>query len=139
MPILESVSFDKQMDRIRLVTQTRTQVELANFLGIRQSSVSNAKRRGTIPADWLLTILRIRNVHPEWILTGEGHCYLSDPASPGCHKPKGGCMVRQEETSALCRLSSLVVTDEAMQCVDALREGNPVESQEANLNEERGA
>lgn len=32
--------FQEIMARIRMVTETRTQVELADFLGIRQSSVS---------------------------------------------------------------------------------------------------
>ena len=48
----------------------RTQTELAVFLGIRQSSVSDAKRRQVIPAEWLVTLLRQRNVHPDWVLTG---------------------------------------------------------------------
>ena len=49
----------------------RTQMELAAFLGIRQSSISDAKRRGVIPSDWLLTLLRLRGVNPEWVLSGE--------------------------------------------------------------------
>lgn len=34
--------FQEIMARIRMVTETRTQVELADFLGIRQSSVSDS-------------------------------------------------------------------------------------------------
>lgn len=48
----------------------RTQTELAVFLGIRQSSVSDAKRRQVIPAEWLVTLLRQKNIHPDWVLTG---------------------------------------------------------------------
>ena len=50
----------------------RTQVELAEFLGIKQSSVSDAKERGSIPSDWLLTLWRKKGVNPDWILTGQG-------------------------------------------------------------------
>lgn len=50
----------------------RTQAELAEFLGIKQPSISDAKKRGTIPSDWLLTSLRKKGVNPQWILTGQG-------------------------------------------------------------------
>ena len=53
-----------------------TQVELAAFLGIRQSSISDAKRRNAIPAEWLIKLLRLKGIHPEWILTGLGPKYL---------------------------------------------------------------
>lgn len=47
-------------------------LELAVFLGTRQSSVSDARRRGFIPSEWLLTLLRKRWINPVWILTGAG-------------------------------------------------------------------
>lgn len=63
-------TFQSQMERIRFVTQARTQVELADFLGIRQSSISDAKRRERIPSDWLVTLMRTKNVYPESLLSG---------------------------------------------------------------------
>lgn len=50
----------------------RTQVELAEFLGIRQSSISDAKKRKSIPSDWLLTLWRKKSVNPDWILWEQG-------------------------------------------------------------------
>ncbi len=50
----------------------RTQTELAEFLGIRQSSISDAKKRGSIPPDWLLLLWRKKGINPDWILTGQG-------------------------------------------------------------------
>ena len=50
----------------------RTQTELAAFLGVRQSSISDAKKRGSIPADWLLTLLWKTWINPIWVLTGQG-------------------------------------------------------------------
>lgn len=64
--------FAEAMGRIQLVTGCRTQSELAKFLGIRQSSVADAKKRGNIPSDWLLTLCRKLGVNPDWISTGEG-------------------------------------------------------------------
>ena len=51
---MNASAFDKQMERIKLITGKRTQTELADLLGIRQSSVSDAKRRGKIPSGWLV-------------------------------------------------------------------------------------
>ncbi len=60
------------LDRIFEAAGCRTQVELAEFLGIRQSSISDAKKRGAIPAEWLIKLLRENQINPDWILTGEG-------------------------------------------------------------------
>jgi hypothetical protein len=62
--------------RICDVTGRATQVELAEELGIRQSSISDAKRRASLPASWLLTILQRYQVNPHWILTGSGCKYM---------------------------------------------------------------
>lgn len=57
-----------------------TQVKLAEALGIRQSSISDAKRRKSIPAEWLIKALEFGGVDPNWIRTGKGPKYrvLSD-------------------------------------------------------------
>lgn len=41
-----------------------------------QSSISDAKKRKAIPADWLLTLLCKKYINPHWILTGEGPTHL---------------------------------------------------------------
>jgi hypothetical protein len=74
--IATTYDFDQAMARIKEVTGKRTQVELAALLGIRQSSVSDAKRRGSVPADWLLTLVSKTGTNPAWILTGKGPRYL---------------------------------------------------------------
>lgn len=63
-----------------------TQVKLAEALGIRQSSISDAKKRSTrdkrypVPAEWLVKALSFAGVDPDWIITGLGPKYrvLSD-------------------------------------------------------------
>ncbi|SBW05752.1 putative DNA-binding protein [uncultured delta proteobacterium] len=67
-----TIAFEEQLQRIHCSLQTRTQTELAEFLDIRQSSVSDAKKRQSVPAEWLLKLLRLKGVNPEWILTGHG-------------------------------------------------------------------
>lgn len=44
------------IDRVFEAAECRTQIALAELLGIKQSSISFAKRRGTIPADWLVKL-----------------------------------------------------------------------------------
>lgn len=63
-------------------TNTRTQVELAECLGIRQSSVSDAKRRNSIPSDWLVTLAMQLGLHPQWVLTGKGGMYAVPSDQP---------------------------------------------------------
>ncbi len=62
--------------RVFKSAECRTQVELAKFLGLRQSAISDAKRRQAIPAEWLIKLLRFKGINPEWILTGIGPKYL---------------------------------------------------------------
>jgi hypothetical protein len=71
--------FDEILDRIKKATGTRTQVELANLLGIRQSSISDAKRRGSVPADWYIKLYRSLGLNPEWLSDGMDPMY----AKPG--------------------------------------------------------
>ena len=37
-----------------------------------QSSIADAKRRGSIPSDWLLMLWRKKGTNPDWILWGQG-------------------------------------------------------------------
>jgi hypothetical protein len=58
--------------RLHAVTGCHTQTKLADLLGIRQSSISDAKKRNAIPAEWLVKLLRLKGINPEWVLTGLG-------------------------------------------------------------------
>ena len=60
------------LSRVFEAANCRTQEELAGLLGIRQSAISDAKRRGSVPSEWLVCLFRLRNVNPEWVLTGCG-------------------------------------------------------------------
>ncbi len=64
-------TFEDAYDRIRTATHTRTQTEVANLLGIKQSSISDAKKKNTIPDGWLITLYRSQGLEPDWILYGQ--------------------------------------------------------------------
>ncbi|WP_298030891.1 helix-turn-helix domain-containing protein [uncultured Desulfovibrio sp.] len=63
------------LDRLLEAAECRSQIELANLLGTRQSLISDAKRRGIIPVDWLAFLQRTKGVRPEWILSGTAPKY----------------------------------------------------------------
>lgn len=68
--------FEETFQRIQTVTGLRTQQELASLLEIRQSGISDAKNRNSIPPDWVLTLFNKLGVSPDWILQGVGPIYL---------------------------------------------------------------
>lgn len=69
-----------EYSRILVALGLRTQVEVAAFLGVRQSSISDALRRNDpagVPAGWKLRLLETRALNPHWIQTGEGPMYMA--------------------------------------------------------------
>ncbi len=69
--------FPSAYQRILEATGLRTQSELAAELGIRQSNISDAKRRNSIPVQWLLSLFDKHALNPAWVRTGEGVPYLA--------------------------------------------------------------
>lgn len=72
----KEMQFEQTFERIKKSTGTRTQVELAEILNIRQSSISDAKRRCSIPADWYLKLYRKYGLNPDWLEYGIDPVYL---------------------------------------------------------------
>ncbi len=74
-PLFGTVSqsdFESQYRRILEVTECKTQVELADFFEIKQSSISDAKRRHAIPSGWLIKLFEKKRISPAWVRTGVG-------------------------------------------------------------------
>lgn len=102
----DPLEFDEMLRRIQDVTTKTTQVGLAEVLGIRQSSISDAKKRGSIPADWLLTLYERYQVNPTWIKKGTGSRYLTGAeVSPEVPDPDSlrNLSLRQLCQEILCR------------------------------------
>ncbi|KHK04347.1 S24 family peptidase [Desulfovibrio sp. TomC] len=64
-------TFEDAYARIQTATRARTQTEIATILGIKQSSISDAKKKNTIPDGWLVTLYRTFALEPDWILYGQ--------------------------------------------------------------------
>lgn len=83
-----SVVFDDAFERIKKATGLRTQVEVARLLDIRQSSISDAKRRKSVPDGWLVKLYQLYGLNPNWVLDGEQPQFLGEP--------KAGALTVQE-------------------------------------------
>lgn len=72
LPVNPDPSFEAQYKRVFEAACCKTQTALADLFEIKQSSVSDAKRRKSIPAEWLLKLFQKKCINPEWIRTGRG-------------------------------------------------------------------
>ncbi len=119
-------SFQEAYERIKFATTTKTQVEIAEILEIRQSSISDAKRRNSVPAEWVMKLFDKFGLNPDWIKQGIGPMYLRTEA--GYHPQEGPSMgladnaVLYGEPSA----KSVMITVYGMACPDALEKGASV-------------
>lgn len=75
---MDRPAFDAAMGRIKELTGAKTQCQLAEVLDVRQSSISDAKRRASIPAEWVLKLHRSHRAMQDWILDGTGPRTLDD-------------------------------------------------------------
>jgi len=69
-------SFIEVYQRIQRATNTRTQNDLAVLLEIRQSSISDAKRRNRIPSSWYMLLFEKFGLSQDWLRYGAGPMYL---------------------------------------------------------------
>ncbi|EPR36227.1 CI repressor [Alkalidesulfovibrio alkalitolerans DSM 16529] len=65
--------------RVLEAAGAQTQQDLAERLGIRQSSVSDAKKKKRVPASWILSLCLEAGYNPRWLLSGEPPRRLTAP------------------------------------------------------------
>lgn len=68
--------FSDVYTRILQALGAHTQNELARALEIRQSTISDAKKRDSIPTDWLIKLYDKYGLNPDWLRYQEGPMYL---------------------------------------------------------------
>ncbi|MBN1850053.1 MAG: helix-turn-helix domain-containing protein [Deltaproteobacteria bacterium] len=54
----------------------KSQLELAEKLGLNRSAVSQAKKKKIIPDKWILNLYRFHGINPDWIETGKGQVFI---------------------------------------------------------------
>ena len=68
-------SFEAIYARMLFAAGVRTQTELANLLKMKQASISEAKRRGSIPAEWCMRLYDTCGIRFDWQRFGTGPVY----------------------------------------------------------------
>lgn len=69
--------FDAAYRRMLEATGTDSQTALAAALGIKQPTFWDARKRGVIPASWLVVLVERYGLSPLWVKAGEGPMHLS--------------------------------------------------------------
>jgi phage repressor protein C with HTH and peptisase S24 domain len=64
--------FDIFFERVARATGLRTLSDLADLLGVNRSAVTQARKKGSIPATWLLHLYRLKGLNPDWLEGGPG-------------------------------------------------------------------
>lgn len=65
------VTFADCYRRLKAACKVKTDTALSKALNISQASVAQAKARGKIPSDWIITISYKYNISADWLLYGE--------------------------------------------------------------------
>jgi len=107
-------AFQAGFERLRTTLGFKNQKELADILEIRQSSISDAKRRDVIPADWAIKLLRKERINPHWIYVGLHPVRIGDQECDTCSKfsPGQSSFLQQFATQSL---SIIVMQDASME------------------------
>lgn len=64
--------FDDILARMRQACDVDSDKKLSQFLDVKYSSITTARKRGTIPSAWYLKIAEKFGVSMDWLHTGEG-------------------------------------------------------------------
>ncbi len=95
------MKFQEFWERIKTATDIRTQGDLASILGVRQATVSDAKKRNSVPAEWLMKLYQSHKLNPVWLAHGIGPVHAVQQKCESSEKymlnDKGGIYGRLEE------------------------------------------
>lgn len=69
---MKDASFSGILERLFLATKSKTDSALAIALGITAQSVSQAKKKQQIPAQWFIDVANTYGVSVDWLISGLG-------------------------------------------------------------------
>ena len=73
---MTSARFESFLQRVYRTTDIASQTELAAVLQINRSAVTQARKKDTVPARWILQLFRIFGLNPIWLENGVGEPYM---------------------------------------------------------------
>lgn len=80
---MPSSKFESFLKRVFSATGIESQIELANILRVNRSAITQARKKDSIPANWILQLFRIYSLNPDWLESGNGETYLRPGAGEG--------------------------------------------------------
>ncbi len=69
---------EEQIERIKKVYGSKTDVAMADALGISKGTISSWKKRGGVPTDVFKRVASDKGVSMDWLINGSGSMYKND-------------------------------------------------------------
>ena len=69
---MKGARYSETVDRLLAATKSKTETDLAAALGVKPQSVSQAKKKDSIPAQWFVRVALKYGVSVDWLVAGHG-------------------------------------------------------------------
>jgi len=73
---MSDLKFESFLQRVFEATGITSQTELAAALQINRSAITQARKKDSIPAKWILQLYKAFGLNPDWVETGSGQTFL---------------------------------------------------------------
>ena len=73
---MSDLKFESFLQRVFEATGITSQTELADALQINRSAITQARKKDSIPAKWILQLYKTFGLNPDWVERGIGHALL---------------------------------------------------------------
>ena len=78
---MSEVRFESFLKRVFEATGITSQTELAAALEVNRSAITQARKKDSIPAKWILQLYKAFGLNPVWVETGSGQTFLNTSGS----------------------------------------------------------
>ena len=106
---MKGANYAETIDRIMFAAKSKTETDLAKALGVKPQSVSQAKKKGSIPAQWFVHIALHYGVSLDWLVSGR-EAETAGAACPRCVALYEKLVLAQERENALLKEHNEVKT-----------------------------
>lgn len=91
--------FEAQFERLKKVSGVDTDTAFASFLGLRQGSISGAKKKRQVPHAWFFQIAEKTGASADWLFWGRGPMRISDTRNQDVEATVKAEYFRESQTS----------------------------------------
>jgi len=78
---MSDLKFESFLQRVFEAAGITSQTELAAALQINRSAITQARKKDSIPAKWILQLYKTFGLNPDWVETGSGPTFLKKSSS----------------------------------------------------------